>query len=209
MDNYPQRSAENIIPLSVSNNLSEAFKEWYFTEKVEDHEIASEECGLCDQERLRYKFEIKNKYTNKNLWVGSSCILKFQVQVFDNGKLLDARASKKKLDEISRKMRLDSCINALTKLAEREKNDILSNALQYYLDNKFLTPKYAWVVFWKLDTHKIDYSPSFFKITTKKPNHKYDLSTMETSRVHLIWKALSSTQKAMAVNMGHTAPDKK
>lgn len=110
MNTYPQRVAENILPLSVAGSLPEAFKEWYFTENVEDYVVASEDCELCNHEELRYHFEIKNRHTNHCLWVGSSCILKFQVQVFENERLLDAKNSQRKLNKIKQKMRLDSCL---------------------------------------------------------------------------------------------------
>lgn len=53
MSTHPQRVADNILPLSLAGTLPEAFKEWYFTENIEDHEIAEEDCELCDQEQLR------------------------------------------------------------------------------------------------------------------------------------------------------------
>lgn len=206
MSTYPQRVADNILPLSIAGTLPDAFKEWYFTDNIEDHEIANEDCELCDQEKLRYHFEIKNRNTDKHLWVGSSCILKFQVQVFDNGTLLDAKGSKKKLNELTQKMRLDSCINALKKLAEAEGNDILSNALDFYLKNKYLTPKFAFVVFWRLSSNNIDHSPSFFKVSLQKDKYKRDLYAMPKDRVHLIWPALTSSQRKLAIQHGHTAP---
>ena len=208
MSNYPQRVAENILPFSIAGTLPEAFTEWYFTENIEDHEVANEDCELCDQEQLRYHFEIRNRHSNSCLWVGSSCILKFQVQVFEKGILLDAKGSKKKLNALKQKMRLDSCIEALRKLAARESNDILKNALNYYLKNKYMTPKFAFVVLWRLSSNKIDHCPSFFKISLKKDKYKRDLIQMPKERVHVIWKALSSSQRKLAINYGHTAPNK-
>jgi len=207
MSTYPQRVADNIIPLSISGTLPEAFKEWYFTDNIEDHEIANEDCKLCNKEQLRYHFEIKNRNTNHHLWVGSSCILKFQVQVFDNGNLLDAQGSKKKLNELKQKMRLDSCINSLKKLAASENDsNILSNALKFYLKNKCLTPKFSFVVFWRLSSNKIDHCPSFFKVSLKKEQYKSDFAKMPLDRVHLIWPALSSSQRKLAISYGHVAP---
>ena len=78
--------------------------------------------------------------------VGSSCILKFQLQVFDNGVLLDESGTKRKLEALKNKMRLESCINALIKAAAKESNEILNNALAFYRQNKYLTPKFAFVV---------------------------------------------------------------
>lgn len=205
---YPQRVAENILPLSVAGTLPEAFREWYFTEAVEDHETAEETCQLCNQEELRYHFEIKNRYTNHRLWVGSSCILKFQVQVFEAGNLLSPERAKKKLDALRRQMRLDSCLRALRELAAAEENnEILSKALDYYAKNKYLTPKFAFVVFWRLSAKKIDHSPSFFKVSLKKDTYKRDLAQMPTERVHKFWSALSSSQRNLAIRYGHTEPE--
>ena len=208
MSTYIQKVADNILPLSVAGTLPEAFREWYFTDNIEDHMSADEECQLCGHEQLRYHFEIENESTKHRLWVGSSCILKFQVKVFENGSLLDAKDSKKKLDALTKKMRLDSCINALKKLAESEKKDMLSNALEFYLKNKYLTPNYAFVVLWRLSHNKIDHHPSFFKVSLKRDKHKQDLSKMPKKHVHRIWPALSSGQRELAIQYGHTAPNK-
>ncbi|MDN4592140.1 hypothetical protein DBA29_27035 [Xenophilus aerolatus] len=99
-----------------------------------------------------------------------------------------------------------ACIKALEKLATSESNDILANALAYYRKNKFLTPKYAFVVLWRLGRHRIDHSPSFFKVNLSKQKFKDDLRAMELSKVHVLWPALTSSQRESATQMGHTAP---
>ena len=73
---YTSREANNILPLSIEKkSVSVAFKEWQFRGVTKDMGIASACCELCDQEKLRYQFQIQNKYTRSKLWVGSSCIL--------------------------------------------------------------------------------------------------------------------------------------
>jgi hypothetical protein len=206
MRNYPQRVRDNILPLSIGATLPEAFKEWSFTDRTIDHEDAIETCQLCDQEELRYHYEIKNALTHKNLWVGSQCILKFNLSVFEQGQLLSPPESKKKLNRLMQQMRLQSCVNALQKLADSEKNEILTNALAYYIKNKYLTPKFAFVVLWRLQEHEIDHSPSFFKVNLKRNKYKENLREMLSTRVHVIWPALSSSQRRLALKMGHLPP---
>jgi hypothetical protein len=203
---YSQRVRDNILPLSVGSTLPEAFEEWSFTEHTIDHEEPIETCQLCDQEELRYHFEIKNALTHKCLWVGSQCILKFNLSVFEQGQRLSPSDAKKKLERRMQQMRLQSCIKALEKLAVSEKNDILTSALAYYTKNKYLTPKFAFVVLWRLQSHRIDHSPSFFKINLKKSKYKVDLHDMPLSRVHVVWPAMSSSQRKMAIAMGHSPP---
>jgi hypothetical protein len=206
MHTYTNKIRDNILPLSVGSTLPEAFEEWSFTEHTVDHETPIETCQLCDQEALRYHFEIRNTLTHKSLWVGSQCILRFNLSVFEQGRKLSPADSKKKLDRLMQHMRLQSCIRSLQKLANSEKNPILLNALTYYTNNKFLTPKYAFVVLWKLSASRIDHSPSFFKVNLTKLKYKDDLRKMTLSHVHAIWPALSTPQRKVAVDMGHTAP---
>jgi hypothetical protein len=103
-------------------------------------------------------------------------------------------------------MRQDACIRALEKVAETEKNAILTNALNYFKKHKYLSPKQAFVVLWRLKKHEIDHSPSFFKIDLKHDKFKAQLRAMELSRVHVLWPALSSTQREIAVRFGHAPP---
>ena len=203
---YPQRVRDNILPLSVGETLPEAFEEWSFTERTIDNETPIETCQLCDHEELRYQFEIRNALTKHSLLVGSQCILKFNLSVFEDGRRLSPADSKKKLDRLTQKMRLESCIKSLGELAKSEDNEILINALEFYVKNKYLTPKYAFVVFWRLRQNNIDHSPTFFKINIKKQKYKNDLRNMPISRVHVIWPALSSSQRKIAISMGHTSP---
>lgn len=206
MATYPQRVRDNILPLSVGSTLPEAFEEWSFTDRTVDYEHATETCELCDQEELRYHFEIKNALTHRCLWVGSQCILKFNLSVFEQGRKLSSSDAKKKLDRLMQKMRLEACLRALERLTSSESNEILSNALTFYRTNKYLTPKFAFVVLWRLREHQIDHSPSFFKINLKKDKYKKDLREMPVGRVHILWPALTSAQRQVALSMGHTAP---
>jgi hypothetical protein len=207
MDTYPQRVRDSILPLSVGGTLPDAFEEWYFTENVVDHEQPMETCQLCGKEDLRYHFEIKNEFTDKKLWVGSHCILQFDVPVYEDEVRLSPEESKRKLEKLTDQMRLEACIRSLERLSAAENNEILKSALEYYKRRKKLTPKFAFVVFWRLKENKIDHSPSFFKVDLKKKRYQADLEEMMTSRVHFFWPALSSSQRQMAIDMGHHPPD--
>jgi hypothetical protein len=203
---YTQRVRESILPLSNSDSLPAAFKEWRFTGHCEDHEDTTETCELCHQERLRYHFEIQNDQTKRTLNVGSRCILRFDVAVYENDHKLSSKDAKKKLDDLTAKMRLASCLRALEQVAAKEDNRILNTALAYYRAKGKLSPKLAFVVFWRLDENKIDHAPSFFKISLKRKKHQEDLANMRTSHVHRFWGALTSSQRELAKRLGHSAP---
>ena len=206
MNYYIQKVRENVLPLSVGNSLPQVFAEWCFTDVIVDHEQRNETCGLCNQEELRYHFQIKNTYPKRVLWVGSQCILKFNVPVYENGFLLSKQKVKRKLKLLIEQKHIEFCIKSLEKLASATNNEILHSALNYYTREKSLTPKFAFVVFWQLKTHKIDYNPTFFKINLKKKKYNDNLQDMPFDRVHLIWPALSSSQRNIAIKMGHFPP---
>ena len=103
-------------------------------------------------------------------------------------------------------MRLESCLRALERLAAAEANNILSNALAYYRLHKALTPKFANVVFWRLQANAIDHAPTFFKVRLDKTSYVSDLGAMPPRNVHRIWRALTSAQRKKAIELGHSAP---
>ncbi len=206
MSGYTQRVRDSILPLSVAGTLPAAFAEWAFTENTVDHEAPVETCNLCGQQDLRYHFEIANHYTEATLWVGSHCILQFDVAVLEDGRRLSQEGAKRRLTKLTQQMQLQSCIKALERLAAAENNPILTGALEYYRRNKKLTPKYAAVVFWKLQTFRIDHHPSFFQVELRRARHIEDLRQMPTGRVHQFWGSLSTAQRRRAEELGHRPP---
>ena len=103
-------------------------------------------------------------------------------------------------------MQLESCIRTLEQLAAKESNPILSGALDYYRKNKKLTPKYAAVIFWKLQAFNVDHHPSFFQVELRRAQHVEDLRQMQTARVHRFWSALTTAQRRKAIELGHSPP---
>jgi len=205
---FPQRVRDNILPLSRSNRLPDAFEEWRFTEHTLDHEEPIEVCGLCDKTELRYHFEIENRFTGEELMVGSHCILRFNVPVYDGDQLLDASNSRKKLNQLMRKMHEEACISALEKMLEREDNSILRGALSYFKEHRYLTPKYAFVVLWRLAENGVHFNPRFFNIRLNTDHFKSDFECMSQHKINTIWPALSDSQRKLAVRLGHSKPPK-
>lgn len=203
---YPQRVRENILPLSVSTNMEEVFKEWVFTEVTEDYGSPSEICELCDKDHLRYHFQITNVHTKYNLNVGSDCIQKFEVPVYDNGKILSKAQTKQKLDKLVRKMHEDSCTKALEALVKIDKHRALSGALSWFNKNKKLSPNYAEMVFRNFNQRGIDYDPKYFKISMSSTQHKEDLSKMNQTKIKTVWPALTTTQRESAIGFGVYPP---
>ena len=205
--NYPEAVARRILPLSTSSTLKEAFGEWRWTGEAIDHEQCVAECELCGKEDLRYHFFIENVVTHRTMSVGSKCILKFGIAVHDaRGRVLERGAAKRKLDEKLAEVRKLACLAALQRLAQTEEHEILSSALAYWRRHGYLSPKQAFIVYWRLHANGIEYNPSFFKIGLRRKKHQADLHAMPTSRVHYIWPGLSPSQRRKAQEMGHAPP---
>ncbi len=203
MKSYPQRVSNNLLPLSIAGNLPEAFTEWQFTEEIHDHESAEEICELCDKEQLRYHFRIVNTLNENKLWVGSTCILRFDIAVLgDDGIVLDNVNAKKKLNKLTEKMHQDYCFKALEAIVQKESHPALQNALDYYKANKFFTPKYAAMVLWRLDSNNIPHNASFFKIRINKDQWKEDLKKLKPIQFKTIYKSLTDSQRKLAVKLG-------
>lgn len=174
---------------------------YVFTGHVIDLQETQGICGLCGQKHLRYQFEIKDR-EGVALYVGSSCILKFKVKVLKDGRELLHDEAKKELHRIKEMRRLSDCLIALKKVAVADNNQILFNALRYYKNHKCLTPRFAFVVFWKLREHKIEFCDSFFKVTLAKKKDQDAIKEMEESRIAYFWKSLKSSQKASVISKG-------
>jgi len=198
-DVYSERARDNILPLSQGKFFPAVFDEWRVTGQVKDYRDLVATCHLCEQERLRYHFEIANRFTRRTMWVGSSCILRFGVAVYEGSRRLTGKAVERKLASLIDQVRYDACLAALRALVRAERDTILENALDYLKNHGSLTPKFAFVVLWRLKEQGIDHSPSFFKINLRRQKYMRDMESMPASRVRMIWPALTAAQRKKAI----------
>ncbi len=107
--------------------------------------------------------------------------------------------------ELKRK-EVEACLNQLEIFTVKEEDTLLENAVNFYRKNFCLSPKYAYVVFSRMEQHGISYNPSYFKVSLEKGVFKNDLRQMPTDKVHTFWSALDSGQKQAAIRAGHKMP---
>jgi hypothetical protein len=207
---YNSKVADNILPLSVEQTLPEAFKEWEVTGELIDHEHADEHCQLCDNEGLRYHFGIENHLTDGHLWVGSQCILRFGITMYEGLRELSASEIRTALKELVRRQRRVHCLKALERAmsadAAGKVTASLRDALSYFKRHECLTPGQASAVFERLRLGKIPHEPRWFKITTAGASQWLELARMPVENVDDIWFALSPDQRKFASRRGYTAP---
>lgn len=81
-NNWTKKFTTQILAVSQEDkNADQALREWRFTGSVTDHGKPLARCGLCGHTGLRYHFMIANRQTGEALWVGSQCILNFDISV--------------------------------------------------------------------------------------------------------------------------------
>ncbi len=55
------------------------FKAWKHSGQIRVHEVQDAVCELCGYPRLRYQFLLAQRETGEAMWVGSECVLNFEL----------------------------------------------------------------------------------------------------------------------------------
>lgn len=120
---WAQRAARNILPLSrEKSDLPVALREWRDEGEFHDLEAPDADCELCDHPDIRYQFEIRNRFTDARLQIGSECINRFGIIATGyDGENLDAAGTRAKVSrdrriliEKARKKRVVTTLVALS-----------------------------------------------------------------------------------------------
>jgi len=177
--------------------------DWYFTGKIYDHPAKDISCDLCDHERLRYEYVIKNEITQETKSVGSSCILKFADIILydDQGQLITNKEERKKaLKEAFERFKFEHSLIPLRALyksmleADRRK---IENIVEFAKRNKGIPPNDLIWLFSSMKNMGIEYNPGLYKIYSRDLSSQIDLrmAVKQPVKLDLIYHALSSSQK--------------
>lgn len=200
MARWRNKSIENLLQFSIEKtDHVVAAKEWSFSGNVIDHCIANQTCQLCEGENLRYHFEIKNKYKDIVLLVGSSCIKKFDISVFDNdgNELFGVQKDsflKKKIQEKKKEILLEQLRSLWSKSPPAEKEEIEIYVSNYNRKNGF-SPEEINFLFSKMDKHQIKYTDVLYKVSLRSQFELLSLANMPETEQKKILPCLSVSQK--------------
>lgn len=201
MNIWVKNSSKNLLPLSEEKkDFKLALKEWVFTGEIVDHETPSEICELCEKDELRYHFEIKNKL-DQSLWVGSKCIEKFDITIFDENGNEVTENKEVYLQKQARKKHIKSVFINLEKTDGKGKTNGRNNKeLDIYCIDRYnaegrLDPKMLNYLFKRLDEEGIFYDMRFFAISLRSGESKTKLLSLNKEQFERIMKALSLTQR--------------
>lgn len=211
MSRWRNKAVINLLKNSKENSdHSIAAKEWEFTGTVIDHLTSNHRCQLCEGENLRYHFEIKNKTNNEcSLLVGSSCIKKFDITVFDEGgnEIFGSQKStflQKKIEQKKKQKMLEQ-VRSLWKVSTFEER----NTIEYYVDeykikNGF-SPDNLNELFSLMEKHKIDFAAVLFKVSLRCQSELNSLLNMsEQERSRMLPSLSVSQKKRVSVKLSQT-----
>jgi len=210
MNVWLKNSIKNLLPLSEEKeDFKLAVKEWYFTGNIIDHEQPIESCRLCEHEDLRYHYEISNALLNV-LWVGSKCIEKFDITVYDSQGNEISENKEAYLITQARKKHIKSALDKLIQTRPSDKivstngpskgesfpkvqlDEFCRN--RYSLDNAF-DARMLNYLFMRFDEEGLFYEKRFFTISLKSKVGKDKLLLLTNQQFERIKDALSTTQQ--------------
>lgn len=202
---YPTRVKANLLPLSKSPLIHIAIGEWVYGDVVHDSGGRSECCELCDQERLRYQYLIRNTENGNKMLVGSSCILKFGVAVISNGRTLYGHEAKNVLDVHLVNKRKEISLQALdTLITLPQVNRKLVQGVREFIEHgRALSPKQLSYVAWQLGKAGLNHDLGYFKMDLKRKKYKEDFAGLQDWQLKQIWPALIPSQRKIAEANGY------
>ncbi len=205
--NYLSRVASNILPVSVEQiDVKKALQEWEYHETHYDTGNASEICQLCDQEDIRYQFEITNKNNGNTLLIGSQCIKRYDdIAVVDQfGTALPKNLARKKVDRDRRKLITDaqtnSVLSTLVKLSRIKAGEQINfeDLLETYREHGAFSPRQLFAVQYRASQNGIECQKGCFKIRLRG-KWKIQLLEMDAWRIEKICELLSPQQRKTVI----------
>lgn len=205
---WAQRAARNILPLSRErSDLAAALREWRYEGGFQDLGAPDADCELCDHPDIRYQFEIRNRFTNARLQIGSECINRFGIGATGkDGVDLDAAGTKKKvgrdrraLVEAARKRRV---VNALVALSHTDPDFNITSFIDYLQDRGAFTPKQLATLLWRFQKRAVPFEVRDFKLTIRRDREKQQLIEMQDWQLERLVPAMSPAQKRFLAEAG-------
>ncbi|MCB2181259.1 MAG: hypothetical protein KQH63_04500 [Desulfobulbaceae bacterium] len=183
-----------------SQDYKKAANEWEFSGSVTDHIVSNQICQLCEGENLRYHFEVINRVKKHNsLMVGSSCIKKFDITVYDEsgeeifGKQRDYFL-KKKIDEKKQEVMLDQ-VRSLWKKASSYDQSLIEYYVKCYQRENAFYPEDLANLFGLMKNFDIEFAPTLYKVLLKGKSNLRSLLNMSKNDQDRVLPCLTAAQK--------------
>lgn len=195
-----ETARKTLLSLSkAKRDYDRAVAEWDYFGEFHDNVVSSATCQLCGQPNIRYEFQIVNRHNQNTLLVGSECITKFGITVYDEyGNRITGKSARARVASDKRRLvadaKTDSVINSLLTLASKDPVFEIQDFIRYYQDRGAFTPKQLSLLMWRLKALKVPHNKSHFKLTIKRDVEKRALLRLEDFKLAQIKPCLSTSQ---------------
>jgi hypothetical protein len=195
-----ETAQNNLLSLSKANrDYDVAVTEWDYHGDFHDNVVSSASCELCGQQNIRYEFQIVNRHNRNTLLVGSECITKFGITVYDDyGNRITGKSARARVASDKRKLvanaKTDSVINSLLTLASRDPIFEIQDFIRYYQERGAFTPKQLSLLMWRLNHFKVPHNKSHFKLTIRRDIEKRALLRLEEFKLVQIRPCMTAAQ---------------
>lgn len=150
MVKWKEKACLNLLKLSQErHDYLISAKEWEFNGNIIDHGNSNNTCELCEGENLRHHFQIENTKNKTQIWVGSSCIHKFDILIRnDEGIVIQDIEGKKKflnrkLSDKKREFFLNTLRSLWKKVDDEDGKAVICEVGTHYRDRKAIYPHLA------------------------------------------------------------------
>ncbi|MCP4425956.1 MAG: hypothetical protein GY803_15795 [Chloroflexi bacterium] len=194
-----KKAEETLFPKSEEqNDLQKAILEWDFTGDVKDYGRPCKQCEICGNDGLRYHFEIRNAKTGGRMSVGSSCITRFDIAVYDeNGQAIPQKEKqtflKKKIDERARENILETLRRLWRAEAPLRRQMIESYAANFKKYHRF-SPKEILFLFKAMEANQISFNPRSFKVALSSFENRLEYTNLSPDEQRVVQQAMSQAE---------------
>jgi len=201
MVKWKEKACLNLLKLSQSKlDYLISAKEWEFNGNIIDHGNSNNTCELCEGENLRHHFQIENTKNKAKIWVGSSCIHKFDILVRnDEGIVIQDIEGKKKyltrkLSDKKRELFLYTLRSLWKEIDDVDGKSVIYEVGIHYRDRIAIYPHLALSFLKLLNDYSKDIDLSQIKVSARD---YYSIESIVRASVNdreLLYKVLNSNQ---------------
>jgi len=201
MVKWKEKACLNLLKLSQSKlDYLISAKEWEFNGNIIDHGNSNNTCELCEGENLRHHFQIENTKNKAKIWVGSSCIHKFDILVRnDEGIVIQDIEGKKKyltrkLSDKKRELFLYTLRSLWKEIDDVDGKSVIYEVGTHYRDRIAIYPHLALSFLKLLNDYSKDIDLSQIKVSARDYYSIESIVRASANDRELLYKVLNSNQ---------------
>ncbi len=198
---WSERVQARLLAISIlQDDFDAALSEWVHAGGFKDHGQPTATCDLCGHTKLRYHYLVANRETGEALWVGSQCIINFDVEVRDRlGRVVVRPGTRQRVlrDQVE-DARIDQMLQPLVALYDcltPEKRRNLHWMTGRALERNGFAPVELVRIFQRLTEKDIAFEIECFRVCLRAKQDRQGLRTLSQTELDLIWPCLSTAQR--------------